>query len=194
MIKIGDHLVSEELREHKFVCDLNACKGACCVEGDAGAPLAPEELQILEDIYPEVEPYLSEKSKASILEQGVWVQDGPGFYETPLVDGKECSYVIFEDGTSWCGIEKAWKEGKIDFQKPISCHLYPIRITELKSVGMDALNYDRWSICNAACHLGEKLKVPVYKFLKAPLQRKYGEAFYQELCEIMEALDQQDPS
>ena len=190
MIKVGDKLVSEEVLAVKFACDLAACKGACCVKGDAGAPLDHEECHKLEEIYPTLEPYLSEKSKAAIAEQGKWTRFDDTF-ETPLVDGKECAYVVFEEGTAFCGIERAWQDGKIDFQKPVSCHLYPIRISHLGSIGLDAVNYDKWSICNAACHLGEHLQLPLFKFLKAPLTRKYGTEFYAELEEVYLAWKEQ---
>lgn len=189
MIQIGDQLVSDDLREVKFVCDLHACKGACCIEGDAGAPLEPAEAAILEEIYPAVMPYLSENSQRLLERDGRWVKDGDD-YETPLVDGKECVYVVFENDIAFCGIERAWKDGKVDFQKPISCHLYPIRVTKLKAMQLNALNYDKWKICAPACTLGDKLQMPVYKFLKQPIIRKYGEGFYNEMTAVFEALDQ----
>lgn len=188
MIKIQDKLVSTELFTEEFACNLAACKGACCIEGDAGAPLEPEERAILEEVYPEVAPYLSAQSRKAIEEQGRWTEEEEGEYETPLVNGKECAYVVFEGQTAFCGIEKAWRDGKIGFQKPISCHLYPIRVNKMKVSGVEALNYDRWSICNPACHNGRKLGLPVYRFLKAPLTRKYGEAFFAELEEVHAAM------
>lgn len=191
MIQIGDKLVSEALREEHFVCDLQACKGACCVEGDAGAPLSLEETRILDEIYPEVAPYLPEHARAIVAQQGKWVQEGDD-YETPLVNGKECVYTLFEAGIALCGIEKAWNDGKVPFRKPISCHLYPIRINHLKSVEMDAVNYEEWKICKPACALGDKLRVPVYKFLRDPLTRKFGEAFYDELSAVFGAMDAMD--
>lgn len=189
MIVVDDLLVSEDLLRVHFVCDLEACKGACCVEGDAGAPLEPDELPILDAIYPAVAPYLSETSQRAIAEQGRYVSDGD-HHQTPLVRGKECAYVVFQEGKALCGIEMAWKDGKVPFQKPISCHLYPIRIKQMHIMQMEALNYERWNICSPACTLGKSLKVPVYRFLKAPLTRKYGEAFYDRLCELLEAYDQ----
>ena len=189
MISIGDKLVSEDLVRVHFVCDLNACKGACCVEGDSGAPVEADEQAILERIYPEVAPYLPERGRKAIEEQGVFVTDNDGDLGTPLVNGKECAYTVFEGETAFCGIELAWKAGKIDFQKPISCHLYPVRMNVLKHVEVEALNYDTWSICSPACSLGKSLKVPLYKFLKAPLSRKYGEAWYAELSEVLAALE-----
>lgn len=177
MIEIEDKILSRDLFEKKFVCDLNACKGACCVEGSSGAPLTEEEIYILEDIYEEVKPYLPSKGVKAIEKHGHWVIDADGDYTTPLVgEEKECAYTIFENGMALCGIEKAYKEGKISFKKPISCHLYPIRITQYQK--FEALNYDVWHLCKPACACGEKLQVPVYKFLKEAIIRKYGEEFY----------------
>ncbi|MBL7915117.1 MAG: hypothetical protein BWY67_00798 [Bacteroidetes bacterium ADurb.Bin397] len=180
MIQIGNVLVSDDVIGKRFVCDLEKCRGACCVEGDSGAPLEKEELAILEKIYPKVEPYLSEDGKKSIQKYGKYLIDDDGDYVTPLVNGElECAYTIFEKGVAKCGIEKAYEEGKIKFKKPISCHLYPIRIAKLKNG--DALNYHKWDLCKAACSLGKKLDVPVYKFLETPLIRKYGKKWYKEL-------------
>ncbi len=181
MISIGDTLISEDILEKKFVCDLTACKGACCVEGDAGAPLEPEEVKILADEYEKVKPYLRPEGIKAIEEQGTHVIDElDGEPVTPLVNDAECAYVVFdENGTTLCGIEKAWKEGKTYFRKPVSCHLYPIRIQKYSS--FEAVNYHKWKICSAACSLGESLKVPVYKFTKDALIRKYGPEWYTDL-------------
>ncbi len=187
MIAIDDKLVSEDLLRIHFVCDLNACKGACCVEGDIGAPLDADELPTLDAIYPEVMPYLSEGSKRAIAEQGTYVIDEDGHATTTLVQGKECAYVVFKDSKALCGIEMAWNDGKIAFPKPISCHLYPVRLKNMRIMEMEAINYDRWSICAPACKLGVSLKVPLYKFLKAPLTRKFGEAFYNKMSDLLEA-------
>ncbi|GAB4130679.1 MAG: DUF3109 family protein [Bacteroidia bacterium] len=177
MIEIGRTLISDDVVEKKFVCDLNACKGACCIEGDSGAPLEDGEEKILEEIYDAVEPYLTEKGKKAIRKQGKWIVDGDGDKVTPLVDGdKECAYTVFENGIAFCGIEKAWKDGKVKFQKPVSCHLYPVRISKYKR--FDAVNYETWDICKPACACGEKLQVPVYKFVKDALIRKYGKEWY----------------
>jgi hypothetical protein len=180
MISIGNTLVSEELLEEKFVCDLTRCKGHCCVEGDSGAPLEKEELKQLEEVYPVVKEMLTEEGRKSIEEQGLYLIDGDGDYVTPLVGGyRECAFTVFDNGIAKCGIEKAYLEGKVNFRKPVSCHLYPVRITRYRSY--DAVNYERWSVCAPACKLGEHLKVPVYVFLKDSLTRKYGEKWYAEL-------------
>lgn len=188
MIRIDDKLISEDLAEVEFVCNLTACKGQCCVSGDAGAPLKKEELPILEEIWPLVKPYLDEEHQQAVEQEGVWVEDIDGEYVTPLRDGKECAYVVFEEGYALCGIEKAFRDGKIDWPKPISCHLYPVRVHAFKNLKMEALNYDRWEICNPACDHGKKLGVPVYKFLKEPLIRAFGEKFYHRLSEAIEEL------
>ncbi|MDY3339123.1 DUF3109 family protein [Riemerella anatipestifer] len=185
MIQIEDKLISEDLFSEEFVCNLNKCKGACCIEGDAGAPLEQSEVNILEDIYPKIKSYLRPEGIKAIEEQGTSVEDFEGDLVTPLIDNRDCAYVIFdENGITKCGIEKAYEEGVIDWQKPISCHLYPIRITEYST--FTAFNYHEWKICSDACALGKELKVPVYKFLKTPLIRKYGEGFYQTLTEAAE--------
>ncbi len=165
--------------EKEFVCNLNACKGQCCIDGDAGAPLDKEETQILEDIFPLVEPYLRAESIESIKEQGTWIIGQDGGYETPLLNQKECAYVIFKDEMALCAIEQAYNDGKVAWKKPISCHLYPIRIKEYSQ--FSAVNYHKWHICDDACTLGKELQVPVYKFLKEPLIRKYGQGWYDEL-------------
>lgn len=180
-VQIGDTIVSGEVISRQFVCDLEKCKGACCVAGESGAPLEEDELGVLDDIYDKVKPYLRKEGIAAIRKYGKYLVDSDGDWVTPLVNGKdECAYTIFENGVAKCGIEKAWEEGAVSFQKPISCHLYPIRINKLKS-GVEALNYHKWDLCKAACALGKKLDVPVYVFLKTPLIRRYGKAWYREL-------------
>lgn len=183
MLIIQDILVSDDIVKKKFVCNLNACKGACCVEGDSGAPLEEDEKIILAQIYKDVEPYLTEEGKAAIQELGlsVYYKESDEF-GTPLIDNGPCAFITYDDkGVALCGIEQAYYDGKIDFKKPISCHLYPIRIESNKNANFEAINYDKWDICNPACKLGEKEQMPVYKFLKEAISRKYGEDFYKEL-------------
>lgn len=180
MIVIGDTVSSDDIIDHHFVCDLLKCKGACCVEGDLGAPLEEEELTQVENAFPAVEKYLTPEGKAAIKEQGLYIFDEDGEFSTPTVDGKECAYAFYDPkGILKCGMEKAWLEGESKFRKPISCHLYPIRVQNYAKY--KALNYDRWSICSPACSNGEALKVPIYKFLKEPLIRKFGAEWYAEL-------------
>lgn len=187
MILINNVLVSEDLIQNEFVCNLTACKGACCVEGDLGAPLETEELEILDKIWPKVKPYVPEKGQKAISEQGKWLEHEEGEYSTPLVKGKECAYTVFEKGIAFCAIEKAFQDGKVDFRKPVSCHLYPIRINTNQKTRVVRANYDRWNICSPACDYGKKLSVPVYKFLKEPIIRRFGQAFYEELDSIATA-------
>jgi hypothetical protein len=183
MLIIDSKVISPEIFKEEFVCNLNACKGACCWEGDYGAPLETEELEVLENIYDQVKPFLRPEGIAAIEKQGVavYVPEEREF-GTTLIDDAACAYMIYEDnGTAKCGIEKAHEAGLIDFPKPISCHLYPIRVEQLENSSFEKIEYDRWDICSAACENGAKLNVPVYKFVKGPLIRKYGEEFYERL-------------
>lgn len=179
MLQIDNHLISEDVFLEQFECEINQCKGKCCVEGDLGAPLDFHELEILDSLYDKIKPYLNEKGKKSIEKQGKYVEHAKGEYSTPLVDGRECAYVIFENGVALCAIEKAWKEGKIDFQKPISCHLYPIRLWEKN--GIVGVNYEEWDICQCACSKGKRNQTPVYQFLKDAIIRRFGEELYEIL-------------
>ncbi len=186
MFQLGKTILSEEILEQDFVCNLSACKGACCVDGEAGAPLEDRETQILIDIYQDVKPFLREEGRAAIEAQGAFVKGEDGEWETPLVDGSECAYVVFsENGTAKCGIEEAYNNGVIGWKKPVSCHLYPVRVKEYTQ--LTAVNYHKWEICDPACHLGASLKVPIYKFVKDALIRKFGKAWYGELEEVAKA-------
>jgi hypothetical protein len=185
MFQLGKTIVSEEILERDFVCNLSACKGNCCIDGDAGAPLSAEETKIMEEIYPKVKPYLRPEGIAAIEAQGTWVKGEDGDFETTLIEGKDCAYVIFDGATALCGIEQAYNEGIVSWKKPVSCHLYPIRVKDFSE--FTAVNYDKWDICNDACTLGKELQVPVYKFVKEALVRKFGEDWYLELEKV--ALD-----
>ncbi|MGB0776871.1 MAG: DUF3109 family protein [Flavobacteriaceae bacterium] len=180
MFQVGKTIISEEILEKEFVCDLTKCKGACCVEGEAGAPLEVEETEILKEIYPKIKPYMTAQGIDAVQKQGLFVKGADGELETPLIDGADCAYVTFDKkGTALCGIEQAYRDGLISWKKPISCHLYPIRIKNYSA--FSAVNFHKWQICDDACSLGEELKVPLYKFVKEALIRKYGEAWYTEL-------------
>lgn len=181
MIAVGEVLLSDEVIEEHFVCDLQKCKGGCCVDGDCGAPLSKGETKIIAKIYPKIKSYLSDEYNAEIEKQGTHTIDDEYGYVTPTINGGICVYAYTGDlGIVKCAIEKAYNDGVVDFKKPISCHLYPIRVKEMP--GYEALNYEpRPTLCRPACKQGNKLKVPVYKFLKDPLIRKYGEEFYKEL-------------
>ncbi|WP_296684700.1 DUF3109 family protein [Flavobacterium sp.] len=185
MFQLGKTIVSEEILEREFVCNLSACKGTCCIDGDAGAPLNEEETKILEEIYPKVKPYLRPEGIAAIEAQGTWVKGEDGDFETTLIEGKDCAYVIFDGETALCGIEQAYNEGIVSWKKPVSCHLYPIRVKDFTE--FTAVNYDKWHICDDACTLGKELQVPVYKFVKEALIRRFGEDWYLELEKV--ALD-----
>lgn len=185
MIQLEDKLISEDIFSEEFVCNLAKCKGACCVDGDTGAPLDEDELPILKEIFPKIKPYLRPEGIKAIEEQGTHVIDSEGDLVTTLVNNSECAYVIFdENGWTKCGIEKAYEDGAIDWKKPMSCHLYPIRVTNYRT--FTALNYHEWPICDDACTLGKELKVKIYQFLKEPLTRKYGAEFYQDLSNAAE--------
>lgn len=187
LIEIKDKVVSTELFQKNFVCDLNACKGACCVEGDSGAPLTFDEVDIIEEILDDVKPYMRPEGLVEVERNGVFYMDFENEPVTALINGGECAFVYFDEKRiTKCAIEKAYLEGKTDFKKPVSCHLYPIR--EKKFSEITALDYNKWSICDPACQLGDELKIPVYKFLKEPIIRAYGEEFYAELEVVDEEL------
>ncbi len=183
MIVIDNKLVSDEIVEEQFVCDLNKCKGGCCVDGDAGAPLSSEELLHLNEVYDAVLPYLDEANKNELLKQGKYVYDNEFGWVTPTIESKVCVYGITDEkGIVKCGIEQAYNDGKVNWKKPISCHLFPIRVKLSKNKKTEYVNYEpREDLCSAACNLGKKLKVPVYVFLKEALVRKYGTEFYETL-------------
>ena len=183
MFQLGKTIVSEEIIENDFVCNLNACKGACCIDGEAGAPLEDKETDILVEIYPKVKPFLRPEGVAAIESQGAFVKGEDGEWETPLVHGSECAYVIFSDkGIAKCGLEEAYNQGATKWRKPVSCHLYPIRVREYSE--FTAVNYHKWEICDPACALGTELQVPIYKFVKEALIRKFGKEWYAELEQV----------
>ena len=182
MFQLNKTIVSEEILEKEFVCNLSACKGACCVDGDAGAPLEESETKILKDIYSKVKPFLRPEGIKAIEEQGVFVTSEDGEFETTLIEGRDCAYVIFDKETALCGIEQAYNQGLIDWKKPVSCHLYPIRVKEYSDFA--AVNYHKWHICSDACSLGKELEVPIYKFVKEALVRKFGQQWYDELEKV----------
>ncbi len=191
MIELEDKLIAQDLFKKKFVCDLSACKGACCVEGNSGAPLTEEEVHILEKEYESIKPFMRKEGIESIDNQGVFYMDWENEPVTTLVDGKECAFVIFDEGgVAKCSIEKAHKEEATNFKKPLSCHLYPIRVSQLKH--HEAINYNEWDICKPACDCGNKLDVPVFKFLREPIIRKWGIDFYEKLEYINKEISSRD--
>jgi len=180
MIQIDDTIISLDVFKEKFLCNLDACKGECCIEGDAGAPLEEEEVEQLKKVLPVIWGDLSSEAQAVIEKQGVCYKDEDGDLVTSIVNGKDCVFTCYDEkGCCYCAIEKAYREGKVDFYKPVSCHLYPIRVQKYPE--FKAVNYHRWSVCKAAVLLGEKEDMPIYKFLKEPLIRKFGEDWYTEL-------------
>jgi hypothetical protein len=186
MFQIGKTIVSEDIIEKDFMCNLSACKGACCVDGDAGAPLTVEEADILEDIYAKVKPYLRPEGIAAIEAQGTSTIIS-GELETPLINNADCAYVIFDDNEkALCGIEEAYNQGDVTWKKPVSCHLYPIRVKDYSK--FSAVNYDKWEICDDACSLGKELQTPIYKFVKEALIRKFGKEWYADLEIIADKL------
>jgi hypothetical protein len=191
MMEIGDKVVSLDLVTEKFICDLDICRGVCCVDGESGAPLEAGEVELLEREYGKIAPYLREEGKRAISESGTWVIDLDKENVTPLIEGKECAYAIFENGIARCGIEKAFEHGATSFRKPISCHIYPIRAKEYSS--FTALNYDRWKVCDPARICGVKKNMPVYRFLKDSIIRKWGEDFYRKLEIVSQNTGQDHP-
>ena len=191
MVIIKDVLVSNEIFEQQFLCNLSACKGACCWEGDWGAPLEKEELETLDKIYPTVKKYLRQAGIEAIEKNGAYVYyDEPAEYGTTLIENKACAFMTYdENNIAKCGIEKAYEAGEIDFKKPISCHLYPIRASINEKTGFEALNYEEWDICSAACDKGKKEQLPLYKFVQDAIKRKYGPEFYQDLENAAEYLE-----
>jgi hypothetical protein len=183
MFQLGKTIISENILSTDFACNLSACKGACCVDGDAGAPLEKDETQQLQSIYPKIKSYLRPEGIDAIETQGVFVTTEHGEYETPLIDGADCAYVIFDKHqTALCGIEEAYNQGDIDWKKPVSCHLYPVRVKDYSE--FSAVNYHKWHICDDACTLGKALELPIYKFVKEALIRKFGLQWYEELEKI----------
>ena len=185
MIQIDDTIIALDIIDEHFICDLSVCMGECCVEGDSGAPLEKEEVKIIEDLLPVIWNDLSPKAQEIIKKQGVAYKDTDGEMVTSIVNGKDCVFTYYDDKRKCkCAIEKAYKEGKTDFYKPISCHLYPIRLQQYRD--FIAVNYHRWRICSAAVTFGKKEGVAIYQFLKEPLIRRFGELWYNELCLAVE--------
>lgn len=183
MIQIEDTIISLDLLEEMFCCDLKTCKGICCVEGESGAPLEDEEIQQLEDVLPVIWDDLSPEAQKIIKEQGVAYIDEDGEYVTSIVHGKDCVFTCYtEDNTCICSVEKAFRNGKTNFYKPISCHLYPVRVAKYKE--FKAVNYHQWKVCSSARTLGRSKRLRIYEFLKEPLIRKFGKEWYEQLSII----------
>ena len=192
MIEIDDKIVSLDLLRECFLCDLPRCKGLCCVEGNAGAPLEAEEVGLLKAEYEHYKPYLTGEGIAAIEQQGFMVPDEEGDLTTPLVNNAQCAYAYTENGITLCAVERAYREGRCGFRKPISCHLYPIRVVRFSN-GTLGLNYHRWEVCRPAVACGRKAGIPVYKALREPIIRRFGEEFYKALEAAEEYLREQEP-
>jgi hypothetical protein len=190
MYAIDNTLVSQDLLAREFVCDLSACKGACCKMGNAGAPLEDHEIEILEHMHDSIKPYLDGPGKRKLENDGVFEIDSDGDKGTALLEDGRCAYALESaEGVYSCAIEKANSDGALDFRKPVSCHLYPVRVTKFPSY--HAVNYDKWDICTPACDCGARLKVPLFRFVKDGLIRKFGEAWYKEL-ELIDELKRKE--
>lgn len=186
MLEIQNTLVSLDLVERFFCCDLEKCLGQCCIDGDAGAPITDDERKKIEEILPEIWNDLLPQAQEVIREQGVSYVDEEGDLVTSIVNGQNCVFTTFgKDGMCLCAIEKAYREGRVDFLKPSSCHLYPVRLTTYPS--FTAVNYHRWKICKCAEVLGQKEGIRVYQFLRGPLIARFGQEWYDELCQACEA-------
>ena len=181
MIQIGDVILSDDILEVNFSCDLSKCKGACCVEGDSGAPITEREFDEIKEILPLIWDELTSTARALIEKQGIAYVDTDGELVTSIIEGKECVFTCFdESGICKCIIDRAFREGRIAVQKPVSCHLYPIRESTIN--GLPALNYDRWTICRPAVRAGNRNEIKLYQFLEEPLVRRFGRQWYDELC------------
>lgn len=184
MIKIENKIISRQVFKKKFLCDLTSCKGACCVEGQSGAPLSEKEDQVLKSLYKKIKPFMKKSGVEVVDSIGVSVVDQEGDLTTPLIKNRECAFSINENGITKCSIEKAYLKRKINFKKPLSCQLFPIRITEYSN--FDAVNYEEIDICKSACEYGKKNKTPLYVFVKEALIQKYGKEWYAKLLKVAE--------
>ena len=190
LVEIGNKIVSTDIFSEQFTCDLKKCKGACCVKGNGGAPLKENEVDKIQNNIEKIKPYMSKSGIETVNKEGVYYLDEEDTPATKLIDKKECCFVYFdEDEIAKCSIETAYKAGDINFNKPESCHLYPIRIKEFNE--FTAINYETWDICSPACSLGKSLKVPVYQFLKEPIIRVFGNSFFEELTKVDQELNKQ---
>lgn len=187
MLIVNDIMVSDDLYLVKFRCPIEKCKGACCVEGDAGAPLEEEEISQMEDYVEEIMEYMIPEGIDAVEKSGVFDYDVDGSFVTPLIRGGDCAFINFTRGIAWCAIQKAYEEGRIPFQKPISCHLYPVRLSRVGD--REAVNYHKWQICDPALQAGKKEGLPLYAFLKEALIRRYGEQWYNKLVKEISKIE-----
>ena len=191
ILQVGDVLLSPDIITERFCCDYEKCKGICCVEGDAGAPVTLDEIAEIEDSLDAVWPQMSAQAQSVVDCQGVAYTDRDGDLVTSIVNGKDCVFTCYENGGCLCSLEKAHAEGKINFVKPISCALYPIREKRFSN-GLSGLNYNRWDVCKDAIEKGKALDLPLYKFLEQPLRRRFGDEWYEELCQLADVINASD--
>ncbi len=191
ILEVGGILISSEILTECFCCDYEKCKGICCVEGDAGAPVTMDEIAGIEDSLDTIWPMLSASAQSVIDRQGVAYTDKDGDLVTSIVRGKDCVFTCYDGDNCLCALEKVFREGKTKFCKPISCALYPIREKRFDG-GLIGLNYNRWAVCADAVKKGKELRLRVYQFLKEPLIRRFGEAWYQELCDVAKEFNLDD--
>ena len=190
ILDVGGILISSDILTERFCCDYEKCKGICCVEGDAGAPVTLDEIAGIEDALDTVWQDLSAQAQSVIDRRGVAYTDQEGDLVTSIVRGKDCVFTCYDGDSCLCALEKAFRAGKTSFCKPVSCALYPIRVKKFGN-GVVGLNYNRWKICEDAIKKGQALDLPLYRFLKEPLIRRFGEAWYQELCDVADELRSQ---
>jgi len=183
MISLPPALICDDLKDVFFCCDMAKCKGACCVEGDAGAPLEEEEISLLDDYIQEIKSFMTREGIEEIERLGVFDYDAEGKFVTPLIEGMECAYIFYDEGIARCAIEQAFQQKMIPFPKPLSCHLYPLRISSMGNE--DAVNYHKWYICDKALMKGHQNKIPLYLFLQDALVRKYGRAWFNRLLKMI---------
>ena len=184
MLIVDDCIISDDIADCAFSCSLECCKGMCCVEGDAGAPLESDEIELLQKLMPEVEPYMTREGLEAVRRDGVAVSDPEGQPTTTLVNNRECAFAVWRDGVAFCAIESAYLDGRISFRKPVSCHLYPIRVDDYGE--FRAVNYHRWEVCRASLCNPDTINTPLYVYLREPLVRKFGEEWYNELVNQIE--------
>lgn len=189
MILLNDTLISEEIIENQFVCNLDKCKGACCVQGDRGAPIDDNDRLSIEKNFNSIKSFMNPEFLKDVESNGFYEIDDDGEMVTTCQPTGECNFVVYQNGMAACAIENAYAAGMSDYKKPISCHLYPARVKKLSEYTV--VNYHNWHICSDACQLGAELKVPVYQFLKEPLIRKFGQEWFDELSQIAESLKNQ---
>ncbi|MBU0764274.1 MAG: DUF3109 family protein [Bacteroidetes bacterium] len=188
MLQIENTIVSLDIPEKKFYCDLKSCRGACCIQGESGAPLTDEETGILNEIFPVIKPFMQEDGIRTVEKHGIFVIDSDNEKVTPLIEGRECAFAAFKDNIAYCTIEYAYQKGLISFRKPVSCHLFPVRVKEYKD--FTAVNFEDWKTCRTSGIYGEIHGIPLHEFLKEALIRRFGREWYDRLKYSADHLDE----